>query len=153
MKPAKYFIWILPAAAAVTIFVFSSQPAGESSRLSNAIVMKITDFLSCIMPSGDTEELFARLSVLVRKAAHVFEYTVFYLTLMAAWYVWGFRKLKLIGSSMLAVFLYACTDEIHQLFVDGRAGRFTDVLIDCLGAAVISIILIVVIGCRRAEKN
>ena len=31
-------------------------------------------------------------------------------------------------------FLYACTDEIHQLFVVGRTGRFTDVLIDTCGS-------------------
>ena len=29
--------------------------------------------------------------------------------------------------------IYASTDEIHQLFVGGRSGRFTDVLIDTAG--------------------
>ncbi|MBQ2251230.1 MAG: VanZ family protein, partial [Lachnospiraceae bacterium] len=37
--------------------------------------------------------------------------------------------------------LYAATDEIHQLFVPGRAGRVTDVLIDCIGVAVITYLL------------
>ena len=32
-------------------------------------------------------------------------------------------------------FLYACTDEYHQLFIEGRAGQFTDVLIDTAGAS------------------
>lgn len=32
--------------------------------------------------------------------------------------------------------LYAATDEFHQLFVPGRAGLFTDVLIDATGAAI-----------------
>lgn len=32
--------------------------------------------------------------------------------------------------------LYAATDELHQLFVPGRAGLFTDVLIDATGAAI-----------------
>lgn len=31
---------------------------------------------------------------------------------------------------------YACTDEFHQLFVEGRTGKITDVLIDSLGAIV-----------------
>jgi VanZ family protein len=32
--------------------------------------------------------------------------------------------------------LYAATDEIHQLFVPGRYGKFHDVLIDSAGVAV-----------------
>lgn len=34
------------------------------------------------------------------------------------------------------VFVYACLDEIHQKFIPGRSGQFTDVLIDCCGAFV-----------------
>ena len=30
---------------------------------------------------------------------------------------------------------YACMDEVHQIFVPGRAGRFTDVLVDSIGIA------------------
>jgi VanZ family protein len=36
---------------------------------------------------------------------------------------------------------YACTDEFHQLFVPGRAGLITDVLIDSIGAVFITLIL------------
>ncbi len=32
--------------------------------------------------------------------------------------------------------LYACSDEIHQLFIDGRAGQVADVLVDASGAAI-----------------
>ncbi|MBB1503242.1 VanZ family protein, partial [Candidatus Saccharibacteria bacterium] len=37
--------------------------------------------------------------------------------------------------SILLSFLYACTDEIHQIFVPGRSAQFRDVLIDTLGAS------------------
>ena len=30
---------------------------------------------------------------------------------------------------------YAIIDEVHQLFIDGRAGKVTDVLIDSVGVA------------------
>jgi VanZ family protein len=43
--------------------------------------------------------------------------------------------------AMAITFLYACSDEFHQLFVPGRAGRFTDVLIDCTVAGLITIII------------
>ena len=39
--------------------------------------------------------------------------------------------------------LYACTDEIHQLFVPGRSGMIRDVFIDSIGGIIgISIISI-----------
>ena len=38
--------------------------------------------------------------------------------------------------SLVLTFIYACTDEVHQLFIDGRAGRCTDVIIDMAGAVI-----------------
>ena len=49
--------------------------------------------------------------------------------------------------SEIIAFLYACTDEFHQLFTDGRGSHFTDVLIDSCGAFIA--ILIVGILVRR----
>ena len=43
-------------------------------------------------------------------------------------------KYPLIMSISLS-FLYACTDEIHQIFVPGRSAQFRDILIDTLGAS------------------
>lgn len=86
------------------------------------------------------DETVRRVQFVVRKCAHVVEYGVLALLLLnalrrqlaverwlwcrrCAWFAfWG------------AVF-YAVTDEWHQSFVPSRDGRFTDVLIDSLGAA------------------
>ena len=51
-------------------------------------------------------------------------------------------------ASFVLTFGYACTDEFHQLFVPGRAGRFTDVLIDSSGALVLSLIVVLVMHSR-----
>ena len=40
-----------------------------------------------------------------------------------------------LAMSILFSFLYACTDELHQIFVPGRSAQFRDVLIDTLGAS------------------
>jgi VanZ family protein len=42
--------------------------------------------------------------------------------------------------TVVFVFFYACSDEIHQLFVLGREGAFRDVIIDTVGG--ITLILI-----------
>lgn len=49
-------------------------------------------------------------------------------------YLSTLRKAALVAWG--AATLYAATDEFHQLFVPGRAGLFTDVLIDATGAAI-----------------
>lgn len=36
--------------------------------------------------------------------------------------------------SILICMLYACSDEIHQLFVSGRSGKVLDVCIDTFGS-------------------
>ena len=117
------------------------------------------------------EEIVSALSLPIRKGAHVTEYIVLCISLLTAFYVSGVRKCTLekpdgivecprgntiekpdsirgclsgykwIVSSMIVTFLYACTDEFHQTFVPGRAGRFTDVLIDCTGALVLCILV------------
>ena len=47
-------------------------------------------------------------------------------------HIWTKSALFSLGLSVL----YACTDEIHQTFVPGRAGMLTDVLIDGGGALI-----------------
>ena len=52
--------------------------------------------------------------------------------------IYGFYKnhypiQKIMIYSLIGTFLYACSDEMHQLFIGGRAGQFTDVLIDTCG--------------------
>lgn len=70
----------------------------------------------------------------VRKAAHMTEYAILTLLTYGAWKSYGCKKVYLRSALALAItFLYACTDEFHQRFVPGRAGLFTDVMIDTLG--------------------
>ena len=40
---------------------------------------------------------------------------------------------KIIVYSFIFCFLYACSDEVHQLYVPGRSGNIKDVFIDSIG--------------------
>ncbi|MBI3956482.1 MAG: VanZ family protein [Candidatus Kerfeldbacteria bacterium] len=69
--------------------------------------------------------------VIARKAAHALEYAV-----LAALLVRAFRRVtvaSILVSGILAI-VYAMSDEIHQLFVDGRSGTALDVFLDAIGA-------------------
>ena len=77
------------------------------------------------------------VDVFVRKSAHFAEYTV--LGFLLAWDFWPIRKKKRVLQLILAIligFLNACFDEIHQMFVPGRAGMIGDVLLDTAGVTV-----------------
>ena len=74
---------------------------------------------------------------MVRKCAHFTEYMVlgFLLRLcLESWFghrMKKYRILALIGFG--AGTAYACTDEAHQLGVEGRSGAWKDVLVDAGG--------------------
>ena len=52
---------------------------------------------------------------------------------------------------LAVTFLYASSDEIHQLFIPGRSGQFTDVLIDTSGG--LAAILVVMAAAARIRKH
>ena len=47
--------------------------------------------------------------------------------------VCGFKGIAAAG---IVCVLYAISDEIHQIFVPGRSGQFSDVLLDSAGAVI-----------------
>lgn len=123
-------IWML------VIFVFSAQKSEESTKLSNGAGRYVVTTVNEVMDKGWDEEKVEEYALAidhpVRKLAHATEYAI----LALLWF-------GVLGSKPQAVviaFLYACTDEFHQLFVPGRAGLFTDVLIDTSGALAAMII-------------
>jgi len=77
--------------------------------------------------------------VALRKLAHVTEYAV--LT-----YLW-WRALNGLGvdsalpAALVISVLYACTDEFHQTFIDGRNGTPVDVGIDAIGIAIAALVI------------
>lgn len=103
------------------IFYFSSCTADESAQQSGFF----TQLFSRILKNFPSAEL------IVRKSAHFLEFTALGFSFSLALYT-QFSKFKTAGAVGLTS-LYAATDEFHQLFVDGRACRFADWLIDTAG--------------------
>lgn len=121
------------------IFWFSAQPATQSQQMSGSVSYRIIEscdeILQLDMTEKEMEEWAERIDFPIRKGAHMAEYAVCAVLsacCVIGYLAWGKR------TSMLAFGItvcYAMTDEIHQLFVPGRAGRVSDVCIDSLGAA------------------
>ena len=71
---------------------------------------------------------------IVRKCAHMFSYCILAILLFMSVYEDNIKKAIIIA--FLGTFLYACSDEFHQLFIPGRSGEFRDVMIDSTGGII-----------------
>ena len=113
----------------ILIFIFSSQ-VGKVSNENNKFVIYIFNLLGL-----DLNSIFGTLSdFIVRKAGHFTEYFILYVLLYRAINKNKEVDIKVFIGALLIVFLYACSDEFHQVFVPGRGPAFRDVLIDtCAG--------------------
>lgn len=104
------------------IFYFSSRTSTESSMQSGSILLWITKIF------GEN----AVTDFIVRKTAHCLEYTGLCVLFNCAWLFTKGREQRLL--SILCTSLYAVTDEVHQLFVEGRSCELRDWGIDTFGA-------------------
>lgn len=109
------------------IFKFSSQNSEKSSGVSRAVTATI---IKPIVEKLNQKDLVI-FEAVIRKLAHFSLYLsvgVLTMSLMVI-NIKGKEKKQIFYSFVIGV-LYAISDEIHQLFVPGRAAAVTDVLID-----------------------
>lgn len=135
----KKFTGFLTVIWMIVIFAFSAQPAPQSSQVSGGVAYKIAEWQNDLFRLEKTKaELSVQaesMQLFIRKAAHMAEYA-----LLAVFLYFHFSYYPVSNKQMLLLVLgitagYATTDELHQIFVPGRAGRFSDICIDGLGGA------------------
>lgn len=136
------------------IFGFSAQPAEASSALSGKVREIVIEIAEKIMPSlsdsmTDEAEGKGILTTIIRKTAHFSCYLV--LGLFAMWTASCYGLKRKWQISILFCVLYAVSDEVHQLFVPGRAGKPVDVLIDTIGSLV-GILFFIFLRNKRKNK-
>ena len=119
--------WCLLLGWMIVIFLFSHK-TGQQSSESSGLVEK----LFSIFPFLPDQILGVELHFLIRKAAHFTEYFILYLLMFSVFIDYAVLR-RVLLYTLFGVFLYACTDEWHQLFVPGRVGSFKDVCIDTAG--------------------
>ena len=139
MNKRKVIFIIASLAWMIMIYSFSSRNGVESTGDSNQIGMLIGKTL---IPSfekwdeGKQQQFAERIDYPIRKTAHAMEYAVLGLFLTLAYVdINNMTRWKRFIPWILGT-VYAMTDEFHQLFVPGRSGRVTDVLIDSTGVMI-----------------
>ena len=118
----------------IVIFSFSSANANKSTGTSDKVITTMIEIKDKITdqetPISEKEIIVKNSSFYVRKIAHITEYLILGILMFNA--LKQFNILNIYYAFILCV-LYSCTDEFHQLFINGRSGSFRDVLIDTIG--------------------
>lgn len=148
-KSRKIYVavsWALVAACMGIIFFLSAQNGEESSDLSGSFVMAILEWLNISVDEG-----------LLRTFAHCLEFMGLSVLIFNATYsTWETKWTPVIAFA--GTVIYAITDEIHQIFVPGRAFQISDILVDSTGAligAVASLVILktILLIKKRGNKN
>ena len=137
----------------IIVFKFSSQPADTSQNTSLNLTKRIVNVFFNNKSSTEKEQITEKLDPYIRKLAHFTLYAIG--GILIANYINTYNikdKNKIIYSICIGA-TYACTDEFHQLFVEGRSGQLTDVLIDSLGVATGVCIFLCVITIFKKLKS
>ncbi len=151
-----YFFTLLTMAS---IFYFSAQPATQSKKTSSGITKKIVNAVTKNkkISAKKKKVLEQKWEKTIRKIAH---FTLFAILGICAFISANLTFIKK-GShfiqkdaliSLVFCLLYAISDEVHQIFVPGRSGQVTDVLID-LSGSIAGILIVVFIICLISRKK
>ena len=114
----------------ILIYLLSAETGDQSGSLSNGILLSIAKLLKI----SDTKAFVDTFGFFIRKLAHFSEYFILYILTYECFKEYNCPKLIVV--SVLFCVLYASFDEFHQLFVDGRCGQLSDVVIDSSGSIV-----------------
>lgn len=142
----RYILMLMIIIVCSTIFKFSSDGASTSSKKSRAVSKGIiyTFLDGRNMSEEEMEEKVQVIEKGVRKLAHFSIYLLLGILLMLCCGTYKIENAVRFDISVMLAFLYASSDEFHQLFVPGRSSEIRDVCIDTIGAT-IGIILVLFI--------
>ena len=130
-KVNKIISLILLISWLLLIFYFSNQRGSVSENSSNTIIKLLDKFFKLFNQNIDITRL-DYIVYLVRKSAHMFLYFILYLLTYYTMYEFNIKKRNYL--SLIFCFIYAVSDEFHQLFVPKRSFQITDILIDTIGS-------------------
>lgn len=109
-----------------------SRSSDVSIEMSDKIVNKLVAILQDLFPSSNPITIYRLIHVLIRKAAHLFEYALLGGGLFLYFRYQKYTTIDQWIYSLFIVLLFATTDEYIQSFV-GRTSSVRDVILDFIG--------------------
>lgn len=129
--------WAAVLLCMAVIFILSHQTGEESQLLSDEFIIVFGLKLT---------------SDFVRTCAHFLEYAGLSVLFYNALYR-SFGYVRPVISVLLSS-IYAVTDEVHQLFVEGRAFQISDIIIDSIGAAAgVAVLTVLIVIYQKIKRR
>jgi VanZ family protein len=151
----KTLPWLALLLWMLAIFLLSAQPASVSNSNSKGIVTRVVDTAVKVtkveLPEPEKMKLVDRINSVAREYMHGVVFLVLGLLAQNAVTKEGARGMKAVAIALAICVFYGLTDEIHQLFVPGRAFQASDLVMDSIGS-IIGILLICVLK-NRLQPN
>ena len=133
------------------IFYLSSQTADESSKTSGSFISIIYDYLGVFLSQDQ-----------IRTLAHFSEFALLGFLTNNVFFSKTNKTKTFI--SIISAWCYAWTDEIHQIFVDGRTFQLIDLAVDligitlgvllfCLTVKIIKSIILIISKCKKGGNR
>ncbi len=117
----------------VVVFSFSNQRGDESQQTSDVITKTVVKIFWGDLEGSELADTESLVSFAVRKIAHFSIYFLGGFLIFAFLNTFEIELSKKLLFTIIWGFLFSCSDELHQMFVDGRAGQFMDIIIDTMG--------------------
>lgn len=118
----------------ILIFSFSKENGNQSTKRSDSIITYTVESIFHRKLTNHEKEFYIdKFVYVVRKSAHFLLYFLFGISVLSFIREFVLLTWKSVLFSAFFVFIYACSDEFHQLFISGRSGEIGDVFIDTVG--------------------
>lgn len=136
------------------IFMFSNDTGGTSTKKSDGLIVRTVEkVIKRQLSSEEKEKVLKYLVVPVRKSAHLFIYFILGILIISLLREYRNIDMKVVLLAVFLGLLYACSDEVHQLFIKGRSCEVRDVLIDTVGVSLGVLLYSLIYRVRRRKKN
>lgn len=129
-KKRKVIAWTLVILWMAVIFMFSQMGHDASGNSSRNVLGRVVS----VFVHENAEETTEVLHVPFRKFCHLGEYFILAILVFYLLSLYNIRLKQVYIITLMWCFIYACSDEIHQIFIAGRGPRFFDVCVDTCGS-------------------
>ncbi len=136
----KLFSFLLVLIWMIVIFNFSNQNGTKSTNTSDIVTSMVVNVTTNATNKEYTREEVKKKvedsTFYIRKTAHFTEYLILGILVLNLLSNYGKINKRMLLLALIFCYLYAVSDEIHQIFITGRTAKFLDTLIDGTGALI-----------------
>ena len=147
MKIKRVIYTILLILWMLVIFMFSNQNGTKSESTSDKVTSTIIGTAEVVTKQEINEEkknnIIEDSRVFIRKSAHFFLYFILGILSYLTFRSYNINK-RILFYSVTFCFVYAVSDEIHQIFSSDRTFKILDIFIDTIGGLFGGIICLII---------